>query len=176
MHYNFIGDAPSLPAWIYWIGVLIPTIISSVGLYIAVRKAPFEIQQTKKDIEGKDIDIAVKLQEIANKATDENNELRNEIFTIRKSFDDYKKTSEEKISILTVDFNKQLYELRLHYEQEIDILKMALNDSQIESKLYRNWSERLVSQLFSIDPEIKPVPIEPRRYSYNTSGCIVHSN
>jgi hypothetical protein len=171
-----VADPPTIPLWIYWIGVLVPTIISSIGLYIAIRKAPFEIQQTKKDIQGKDIDIAVKLQEIANNATDENNELRTELSLLRKSFDDYKKVTEENIIMTTTDFNKQLYELRLHYEQEIDILKMALFDSQAETRLYRNWSERLVSQLFSLDPDIKPVPIEPKRYGYNTSGCTIGTN
>jgi chromosome segregation ATPase len=147
------ADTPQtvvLPVWVIWVGVMMPWIASGVAVFIALRKAPFEVKKIKKDIDLEDVDMAERLQRLASKTREDYTKALEDNQTLRQEFADYKKATDASIASIVAAHQKEVQELRAE-----------LTEARQEATKAWNYAKRLVGQLHSIDPDIEPVPLEP---------------
>jgi hypothetical protein len=130
------------------IGLLISVLMSASGLYLAIRKAPFDIRKLMMDNKALEVELAAKYDEQFDRMSSINLDLRVQIQTLRTTLDDTTKRHTEELGAL-----------KTKYEAEMSEIRASLLKTEQRAQLVEDWAARLCSQVESLGE--KPVPFEP---------------
>jgi len=130
------------------LGLIASLGISIAGLYMAVRKAPFDIRKLLLDTKKLEVDLQVKYDEQFDRMSSVNLDLRMQIQNLRTMLD---ATAERHAT--------ELGELKKKYEAEMQDIRASLLKTEQRAQMVEDWAARLCSQVESLGE--KPVPFEP---------------
>lgn len=131
-------DAPPqvvVPLWIYFAGLIVPIVISIIGVIIGALKTPFEIGKTKRETDKDKSDYSLNLQQIADNATEESRKLREDLAKLRDEFEAYKSNTEADVARVT------------EMEKHIGDIEQKLTVAVGDSKRYRDAIISIVQRL-----------------------------
>ena len=134
------------------LGLILSLGVSATGLYLAIRKAPFDVRKLLLDNKAMEVELSDKYEEQLNKMSSYNLDLRNQIQDLRTKLDDTSKRHAE-----------ELGELKTRYELEMSEIRASLLKTEQRAQLVEDWAARLCSQVESLGE--KPVPFEPTKRS-----------
>ncbi len=167
----------AIPAWLSVVAFIITLTASGIAVYVALRRAPFDIRKSRNEVRDQEVDTAANLQRIADLATTENLKLReelqkrdNEIDRRDREYDAAVVSLRKDFSTLRETYDKEISSLKEAHEREMQEIKKSLLASQEEAKRWRDYSTRLIEQMHSVIPDVTPVPFEPRKSRSSTQG------
>jgi predicted nuclease with TOPRIM domain len=132
------------------LGLLLSLGISAAGLYLAIRKAPFDIRKLLLDTKKMEVELSDKYEEQLNRMSSYNLDLRNQIQDLRTKLDD-----------TTQRHTVELNDIKTRYETEMSEIRAALLKTEQRAQLIEDWASRLCNQVESLGE--KPVPFEPMK-------------
>lgn len=168
---KILAETPAVvvPLWVVVLGVLGPIALSALAVLIALGKAPFEIKKIKRETgkidretELDDQQIYKGYKEIAEQASQDVKKFRQEYDTMIAEFTQYKKDNEAAMARMQKDFDLQITNLKAQHATEIASVRDALKLSEEKVLKALNWARRLEGQIKSMDPDVVPVPYEPK--------------
>ena len=130
------------------IGLILSLGISATGLYLAIRKAPFDVRKLLLDNKALEVELQNKYDEQFDRMSSINLDLRVQIQTLRTTLDDTTKRHTEELAAL-----------KTRYEAEMSDIRASLLKTEQRAQLVEDWAARLCSQVESLGE--KPVPFEP---------------
>jgi hypothetical protein len=130
------------------LGLILSLGISATGLYLAIRKAPFDIRKLLLDNKALEVELQNKDDEQFDRMSSINLDLRVQIQTLRTTLDDTTKRHTEELAAL-----------KTRYEAEMNDIRASLLKTEQRAQLVEDWAARLCSQVESLGE--KPVPFEP---------------
>lgn len=111
---------------------------SGVGIYLAVKKQPFDIRKLNAESELDMVDVAKRYRELANAAAETETKLHTEIQMVRE----------------------KLEEIKTRHESELEEIRRLLEAAEQRAAKFEDWAHRLVAQIESLGET--PVPFEPK--------------
>jgi DNA anti-recombination protein RmuC len=130
------------------IGLIISLGVSATGLFIAIRKAPFDIRKLLLDNKKMEVELSDKYEEQLNRMSSYNLDLRNQIQELRT-----------KLDTTTMRHTAELAEMKTRYENEMSEIRASLLKTEQRAQLVEDWAARLCNQVESLG-EV-PVPFQP---------------
>jgi len=130
------------------LGLLVSLGISAAGLYLAIRKAPFDIRKLLLDNKKMEVELNEKYEEQLNRMSTYNLDLRNQIQDLRAKLDD-----------TTQRHSIELNGMKTRYDAEMAEIRASLLKTEQRAQMVEDWASRLCNQVESLGE--KPVPFEP---------------
>ena len=132
------------------VGLLISVLMSTTGLYLAIRKAPFDIKKLLLDNKKLEVGLQTQYDEQFDRMSIINLDLRVQIQTLRTTIDD---TAQR--------HTNDLAGLQKRYEAEMSDIRISLLKTEQRAQMVEDWAARLCSQVESLGE--KPVPFDPMK-------------
>jgi hypothetical protein len=134
------------------LGLILSLGISATGLYLAIRKAPFDVRKLLLDNKKLEVELQTQYDEQFDRMSSINLDLRAQIQSLRKKVDDTEKRHTDELNVL-----------KTKYETEISEIRASLLKTEQRAQLVEDWAARLCSQVESLGE--KPVPFDPTKRS-----------
>ena len=129
------------------IGLFLTLCASIAGLYLAIRKAPFDIKKLLLDNKKLEVELQTQYDEQFDRMSSINLDLRVQIQSLRTTIDDTTKRHTDDMA-----------GLQSRYETEMQVIRESLVKTEQRAQMVEDWAARLCSQVESLGE--KPVPFE----------------